>query len=323
MFTPLLTSILLIALGLWLTTCIFIVRQQTVRVIETFGKFSRTAQAGLGFKLPWPIQVARGDFSLQILEISEDVNVKSSDNAFVSVPIRVQYKVNDAQADRAFYLLSEPEEQIRSYVVNQVRSTASSLTFENLFRSRDDFEKAVQETLTDRMSDFGYIIENVLVDDPQPSADLRQAFDRVIAAQRLKEAAENEGEAKRILSVAEANAEGEALEIKANAYARFRNIVADGNAEALDKFCATTGLKSQDGLDFFISINEMEAVRDAASNGGRVVFVAGSAQKNPDSALTGLVAQVGAEAAESAPASGEEDPAPASQPSAQAASQTG
>jgi regulator of protease activity HflC (stomatin/prohibitin superfamily) len=194
-----------------LASTIVVTRQQNVRLIETFGRFSSIRSAGLSFKLPWPIQSAGANFSLQIQEIAEDVNVKSKDNAFVSVPIRVQYRVNEATAQDAFYKLSNAADQIRSYVVNQVRSTASGMSFNDLFQSRNTFENDVASTLSERMGEFGFKIENVLVDDPQPSAELRRAFDRVISAERLKEAAVNEGEAKRTLLVAGANAEGEAL----------------------------------------------------------------------------------------------------------------
>lgn len=282
--------ILGIILVAWLFTTVVIVKQQTVQMIETFGKFTTVRHAGLSFKAPWPIQSASVPLSLRVLEISQDVTVKSIDNAFLKVPIRVQYKVRDDHAEDAFYKLEDPEEQIRSYIVNQVRSTASGLTFDALFQARDTFESDVSDTLEERMRSFGYEIINVLVDDPQPSDDLRKAFDRVIAAKRLKEAAENEGEAARVLAVAKAEAEGQSLEIKGRAYAAFRKIVAKGNGEALEEFCAKTGLTGHDALAFFTSINEMEAVRDASNHGGRVVFVAGSAARTtPDAALLGMI----------------------------------
>jgi regulator of protease activity HflC (stomatin/prohibitin superfamily) len=177
--------------------------------------------------------------------------------------------------------------------VNQVRATAGGLTFEELFRSRDVFEADVEETLKEKMTEFGYIIVNILVDDPQPSSDLRDAFDRVIASKRLREAAENEGEAARVLAVAKASAEGESLRIKGEAYAHFRKTIAEGNAEALNKIAGETGLTAKDGLAFFNSINEMEAIRDAAANGGKVVFVAGSAKNDSESALLGMVSAGG------------------------------
>ncbi|MFX4300322.1 SPFH domain-containing protein [Pseudosulfitobacter pseudonitzschiae] len=273
-----------------LLTMIVITGQQNVRMIETFGKFRSIRSAGLSFKLPWPIQTASREFSLKQLQLAEDVGVKSIDNAFLNVPIKLQYRVNPELASDAYYKLDKPEEQIRSYIVNQVRATAGGLSFEDLFKSRDTFEGDVAETLCEKMAEFGYIIVNVLVDDPQPSQQLREAFDRVISSQRLREAATNEGEAARIMSVAKAEAEGEALKIKGSAYAEFRKTVAEGNAEALNKFVGETGLTPKDGLTFFNSINEMEAVRDAAQYGGKTVFIAAAAKTESAAAVMGMVA---------------------------------
>ena len=278
-------------------TMFVVTRQQTVRIVETFGKFSDVKGAGLGIKLPWPIQTISAPLSLRVREISEDVTVKSSDNAFLTIPIRVQYRVDEMRARDAWYKLSSPEDQIRSYVLNQIRSTASNTPFDDLFQARNNFESDVADTLHAKMGTFGFIIENVLVDDPQPSMELRQAFDRVIASQRLREAASNEGEAQRIRSVAAATAEGESLKIKAEAYANFRNIVARGNAEALESFCGKTSIPETSALDFFTSINEFEAIRDAASAGGRIVFVSSGGHhgardpggQNDHRALMGLI----------------------------------
>ncbi|TRD15601.1 SPFH domain-containing protein [Palleronia caenipelagi] len=286
-----LIPIIIIVLLAAIPSMIVITRQQNVRLIETFGKFSSVRNAGLSLKLPWPIQRATPDFSLRVREIAEDVGVKSSDNAFVVVPIRVQFSVRSGGEEAAYYRLDDPEGQIRSYVVNQVRSTASSMSFDDLFKGRDAFEQDVEATLGARMAEFGYQIENVLVDDPQPSDELREAFDRVIAAQRLMEAATNEGEAVRIKSVAAANAEGEALKIKGEAFAQFRAVIAEGNAEALEKFTAKTGLDARDALTFFTSVNEMEAVTTAAEAGGRVVFIAAGAKGSETQALLGTTTQ--------------------------------
>lgn len=280
----------LVPLGVWGATCIVITGQERVRMIETFGKFSKTAEAGLSFKWPAPFQFASQPLSLQQLQLSETVKVKSSDNAFVEVPIRLQYRVDPRRVKDAYYKLSNPEAQIRSYIVNQVRSTASGMSFDELFQSKDTFENAVEETLKDKMTEFGFIIANILVDDPQPSEELREAFDRVIASKRLLEASKNEAEAERVIAVAKAEAEGESLEIKGKAYASFRQTIAEGNAEALSAFVKDTGLSARDALEFFKNINEMEAVRDASSYGGRVVFVAGSAKKDENAALLGMLA---------------------------------
>lgn len=273
-----------------LASMIVVTDQEHVRIIETFGRFNSVRTSGLSLKWPFPIQSASSNFSLQITQISEDVSAKSSDKAFVTVPVNVQIRVDENNAEKAYYKLSNPDESIRSYVKNRVRGKASSMTFDELFSAQTDFQDDVFESLTERMASFGFIIENVLVDDPQPSEKLRQSFDHVLASERLREAAVNEGEAAKIISVAKANAEGEALEIKGRAWAAFRKTIAEGNGEALEMFAGKTGLSPAEGLVFLTSINEMEAVRDAAQSGGRVVFVTGSAKApNTDPAMLGMI----------------------------------
>lgn len=275
----------------WLMTMIVITKQKHVRMIETFGHFSSIRTAGLSFKLPWPFQSASEDFSMQLMPLSENVQVKSKDNAFVTVPIHVQYQVNPDGAEAAFYSLENPSSQIRSYVVNQVRATASSKSFDDLFKARDTFKDDIESMLSVKMAEFGFKIVDVLVDDPQPSEDLREAFDRVLASTRLKEAASNEGEAAKILSVAKANAEGEALKIRGNAFKDFRKTIAEGFGEALDELAGKTGLSKESLLTFLLDINEKEALTNAAQSGGKIVYVTGSAQRGaPDPAALALLA---------------------------------
>ncbi len=274
-----------------LGSMIVVTQQQHVKIIQQFGKFKGVRRAGLSFKAPWPIQTATENFSLQIHEIGEDVGVKSKDNAFLSVPIKVQVQVDENKAPLAYFKLKDPEQQVRSYVVNRVRAKGSQMTFEEIFQSSDEFQTDVHAGLRETMAKYGFEIVNVLVDEPQPSEQMREAFDRVLAAERLKEAANAEGQAAKVLAVAKAEAEGDSLRIKGRAYADFRKTVAEGNSEAINLFVGKTGLQAKDAIDFFHNINEMEAVRDAAASGGQIVYVAGSAKDSQASALMGMVAE--------------------------------
>jgi regulator of protease activity HflC (stomatin/prohibitin superfamily) len=280
-------TIVVIAL---LCTMVFITRQKTAAVVETFGKFSFVAQPGLNFKMPWPIQNVAGRLNLRIRELGEEVGCKSKDNAFVTVPIRVQYAVIPEHVREAFYELEDPAEQIRSYVVNQVRATAAGKTLEQLFLFKDAFEHDVASTLNATFKTYGFRIVNVLVDDPQPSPEIRHSFDRVISSLREREAARNEAEALRIKMVGAAEAEKEALQLKAIAFAGFRRIIAKGNKEAMEQFIDGTNLTARDALQFFDSINRMDAVREAAAHGGTVVLIEDAKGVRGGEALTAGIA---------------------------------
>jgi regulator of protease activity HflC (stomatin/prohibitin superfamily) len=257
-------TILLIALFLFIGAFSFVLTEQnTVKITQIFGKYRKTTRAGFSLRVPFFERVA-GILSLRIQELSEVVGVKSKDNAFLSVPVKVQYKVIKGQEKDAFYILEDAGQQISSYIVNTVRSTASSMTMDEIFQSKDKFESDVEETLNEKFNSFGFKIENVLVDDPQPSQSVQEAFNEVISSERKKEAAKNYAEAKRIELVGEAQAQAESLELTAQAYVKQRQIIANGIKDIVPE---------SDLIPFLERIDWRDAIRDASSNQGSLIIV--------------------------------------------------
>lgn len=267
--------ILLVVALFWLRTVFVITPQQHARVLETFGRYSGYRSAGLTLKFPWPLQVARRPFSLQTKQIALQLGVKSRDNAFVTMPISLQYRVIPRLVKAAFYELQNPEDQIESYVATEARAVAAAKTFDQLYTDRDEFTQTVRESLEEAMNDYGYEIRAVLIDDPRPTEEMIAAFNEVLASQRRLEAAHNDGEAEKIKRTKSAEASSAAMTITAQGIAASRSIIAEGNARALAAFRADTTLTDSDAMAFMMEINRLEALRDAATHGGRTVLVAG------------------------------------------------
>ena len=68
------------------------------------------------------------------------------------------------------------------------------------------------------------------------------------------------------------------MSITARGIAASRSIIAEGNARALAAFRADTTLTDPDAMEFMMEINRLEALRDAASHGGKTVLVTGDAR---------------------------------------------
>lgn len=267
-------TIIFIALFLWfLFTGIFIVRGKSAAILETFGKPHMEARhSGLQFKFPWPITTIVARVNLQLQEIEANVSVKTKDNAFMTLPVKVQYRVSsDANGPiKAHYELERPEQQITSYVLNNVRQTASGMEMVELYANRDSMEEQVQAALRDRFAQFGYLIENVLVDEPQPSEEVRNAFNRVIASHRLKEAAENEAAAARIKLVGVAEAEAKSKALQGEGMAQMREAVARGLENAMERM-TNAGLSSQDAIKFLTDTNRFDTISNAATHGNVII----------------------------------------------------
>ena len=302
----------LIVLLIWLKTILVITPQQHVRVLETFGRYSGYRAAGLSIKQPWPFQTARRPFSLQTKQIALQLGVKSRDNAFVTMPISLQYRVIPNAVQAAFYELQNPEKQIEAYVATEARAVAAAKTFDQLYTDRDEFTRTVRESLDEAMNGYGYEIRAVLIDDPRPTEEMISAFNEVLSSQRRLEAAENDGEAEKIKRTKSAQASAAAMTITASGIAESRSIIAEGNAKALAAFRADTTLTDNDAMTFMMDINRLEALRDAATHGGRTVLVTG--EGGGDTASKALLGALAPEAEAPASPAGKKKRTPASRP---------
>lgn len=270
--------IVIIIAIVFLPSMLYVVKGKTAAILETFGRPHKEAIfPGLHVKLPWPITTIVSRVNLQLQEIHADVSVKTSDNAFMMLPVKVQYKASDDAlgAVKAHYELESPEKQITSYVLNNVRQTASGMEMTELYANRDAVESQVQTALSEQFARFGYSIENVLVDEPQPSVEVRDAFNKVIASKRLMEAARNEAEAARIKLVGAAQAEAESKKLQGEGMAEMRTAIARGLEEAMETM-KKAGLTNEVAIQFLTDTNRLDTITSAASHGNTIIIDAGS-----------------------------------------------
>ena len=101
----------------------YIVRQQTVCIIERFGKFYKIAEAGLHFRMPFGIDSIAKTVSLKVHQNDIEIETKTKDNVFVVLSLAVQFKVDNKKVTDAYYKLSTPTAQIQSYVEDAIRSS--------------------------------------------------------------------------------------------------------------------------------------------------------------------------------------------------------
>ncbi len=267
------STTLLILLGLWLLTAIVLTSGKRAKVIERLGKPVNSARlAGLSFKLPYPLDRVVGIVNLQLQETGAEVSVKTKDNAFMTLPVKVQYRAaNDPSgAVRAHYELEEPQKQIISYVLNNVKNAASGMEMQDLYQNRDSIETEVQQALLAQFAQYGYEIVNVLVDEPKPSDEVRDSFNRVIASLREKEAAQNIADAKRIELVGIATAEKESKKLQGEGMANMREAIATGMEKAM-KTLTGSGLNHEQALGLLMDTNRLDTLGAAAAHGNMIL----------------------------------------------------
>jgi regulator of protease activity HflC (stomatin/prohibitin superfamily) len=213
----------------------FTVSTAEVAVLTRFGKFLRVAEAGLNWKAPYLDTVA-GIVSLRVNQITLTMETKTKDNVFVTIPISVQNRVRPERVYDAFYKLSDPVAQIKSYVEQVILGHVPGMTLDEVFASQSSIAAAVKQELDADMAAFGYEIVNVLVTDIVPDAKVKSAMNDINAAQREQVAATARGEADKILVVKKAEAEAESKALQGQGIANQRKAIVEGLQNSIEQF---------------------------------------------------------------------------------------
>lgn len=220
-------AVLIIFLGL------FMVKQQTAYIVERFGKFNSIRFAGLQFKIPFIDRIA-ARLSLRIQQLDVVVETKTQDDVFVQLKISVQYQILRDKVYDAYYKLQNPHEQLTAYIFDLVRAEIPKMILDDVFEKKDDVAFAVKRDLKEAMLEYGYDIIKALVTDIDPDASVKEAMNRINAAEREKLAAQHEGDAQRILIVERAKAEAESKRLQGRGIADQRREIAKGLEESVD-----------------------------------------------------------------------------------------
>ncbi len=227
-----------------LISSFFTVKQQTAAIIERFGKYHSVRQSGLHLKIPLVDRIA-GRLSLKIQQLDVIVETKTKDDVFVKLKVSVQYKVIKEKVYDAFYKLDYPHDQITSYVFDVVRAEVPKMILDDVFLRKDDIAIAVKSELNEAMMEYGYDIIKTLVTDIDPDLQVKEAMNRINAAEREKVAAQFEGDAARILIVEKEKAEAESKRLQGQGIADQRREIARGLEESVEVL-NKVGINSQE-----------------------------------------------------------------------------
>lgn len=125
------------------------------------------------FTLFCPFEQLVGRVSLRVQYLECACDTKTRDNVFVRVVVAIQYKVVEEKIASAYYKLTDPNAQIKSYIFDVVRSSIPQMDIDHAFASKDDVANSVRSQLAALMAEYGYEIIAALVIDIDPNAHIK------------------------------------------------------------------------------------------------------------------------------------------------------
>ena len=231
-----------VALG-WLASGWFIVQEGQQGVITSFGKYSKTVEAGFQWRLPFPFQQHEivAVSKLQQVDVGRstvvaatglrDSSMLTLDENIVDIRFTVQYTVKDARD--FLYENRDPDQAVMLAAESAVREIVGKSTMDSvLYEQRDmiavDLAKSVQAQL-DRLK-AGIQVKNVNVQSVQPPEQVQAAFDDAFKANANREQLKNEAQA--YANDVIPRAQGEAAKLREQAEGYKSRIIATAEGDA-------------------------------------------------------------------------------------------
>jgi regulator of protease activity HflC (stomatin/prohibitin superfamily) len=249
-----------------LVLAIYMVRQQTFAIIERWGKFTRVVGPGIHLKVPIMDRVA-GRVSIRVQELNVSIKTKTNDNVFVDLLIAVQYFVDgEDKVWDAFYRLTNPQAQMESWIFDNVRAKVPGMILDSVFENKEEIAKEIEESLSARLSEYGYKLVRALVNDIQPDKGVADAMNEINRQQRLRVAAEHEGEAKKIIVIKEAEADARSKELSGEGIAKQRIAIVAGLRESVKDASDALGVNAEGVMTLVLMTQYYDMLTDVGKN---------------------------------------------------------
>ena len=257
-----------------------IVKQAEVYVIERLGKFYKVADAGLTIIIPFFDRV-RSVVSLkqQTMDVPPQ-GVITKDNVTITIDTVVFYQITDPA--KAVYEIQSLKKGIEYLAITTIRDIIGKMSLDETFSSRDGINNQLRIVLDEATDRWGCKVDRVEIKDITPPADIRDAMEKEMNAERNKRALILESEAQRqsAITIAEGKKQAAILEAEADREAKITR--AAGEAQAIKEVAEAKAkeiqmvyeaIKKADPDEKLVQLKSLEALEKVADGEANKVFI--------------------------------------------------
>jgi regulator of protease activity HflC (stomatin/prohibitin superfamily) len=222
--------LLLVLLVLWRT--VKIIPQARAGIVERFGRYSRTLDAGLALVVPFVDRVKPLiDLREQVVSFAPQP-VITEDNLVVSIDTVLYFQVTDPKA--ATYEIANYISGIEQLTVTTLRNVVGSMTLEDALTSRDEVNNRLRGVLDEATGKWGIRVNRVELKAIEPPMTIREAMEKQMRAERDKRAAILTAEGTKQSQILTAEGEKQSAILRAEGQREAAVLNAEGQSKAIE-----------------------------------------------------------------------------------------
>ena len=236
-------AIIILGLIIWVVlSCIKIVPQAHAYVIERLGAYQSTWSVGLHFKVPFIDKVARKVLLKEQVVDFAPQPVITKDNVTMRIDTVVFYQITDPKLYA--YGVENPIMAIENLTATTLRNIIGDLELDQTLTSRETINTKMRASLDVATDPWGIKVNRVELKNIIPPAEIQNAMEKQMKAERERREAVTRAEGEKTASVTvaegkkeaailEAEAEKQSAILRAEAEKEKRIKEAEGRAEAI------------------------------------------------------------------------------------------
>lgn len=252
-----------------------IVEQNTIAVIEFLGRYNRMMTAGLNFVIPF-IEQIRERVTLRQQNFAIEGQYPSKDKVIVTISTNLIYtaKSDEESIKKYVYVLDNRNTSIAAGIENSLRTYIARETHEGILEKKEELAQHIKLDLERQFDDWGMAIMSFQITNVAFPVAISNAMSEVVASEQLRKAAENKGEAVKIQSIKEAEAEKERKRLQGEGIALEREAIATGFRESINIMKEATGQSSKDIMAVLTLTQYLDTLKSiGTADNSKVIFV--------------------------------------------------
>ncbi len=265
-----------------------IVRPVERGVVERFGKYNRTVDAGIHIIIPLIDRMIMVNTTERMIDVgSQNVITKDKLNAVVDAVIYYRIK----NVENSLYQVNDVRSQLTTLAQTTLRAVIGQMTLTEANENRSTINARIEEILDKETANYGVDVLRVELQRIEPPQDVQDAMNKVVKAEQEKIAAQDlatatetkaDGEKRALIKVAEAKRQGEILEAEGRAQAIERLAEAEANRVRVVNDAIQKHFRNEAQ-----TYKALETFRDAFAQGTKYVIDSKSNLVNVMSDMTG------------------------------------
>lgn len=177
--------------------------QQEAKIIERFGKYSKTLSPGFSFKIPFIDEVSyHHSLKEQVIDIDGQTAI-TRDNVKIKIDGVLFFKINDPF--KASYAVNNPINALSLLAQTSMRSEIGKLLLDRTFEERDSLNTNIKLSLNQASNKWGIDCMRYEIKDIKPPEQIRRCMELQAESERIKRSKilQSEGEMMSKINIAE------------------------------------------------------------------------------------------------------------------------